>query len=47
MVTIQSFPAQAHDMLRDQSKVAVFQAISQWLDTVFPVASKGAARSQP
>jgi alpha-beta hydrolase superfamily lysophospholipase len=46
MVTIQSFPAQAHDMLRDQSKVAVFQAICQWLDTVFPVASKGAARSQ-
>jgi alpha-beta hydrolase superfamily lysophospholipase len=45
--TIQSFPAQAHDMLRDQSKALVFGAMSHWLDALFPVGPRGEAKAQP
>ncbi|MFT3856322.1 MAG: alpha/beta fold hydrolase [Aquabacterium sp.] len=34
--SIRSFPDLAHDMLRDRGKEKVYQAITQWLDQVFP-----------
>jgi alpha-beta hydrolase superfamily lysophospholipase len=39
--SIRSFPALAHDMLRDRDKAKVYEAVVDWLDTVFPPTRSG------